>query len=76
MQAAIEQLFDSKPEKYTPEHFALFSQFKAALNSGEIRAALPDASEPSGWRVNGWVKKGILVGFRLGGIIDMSIDPV
>ena len=75
MQAAIEQLFDYKPERYTPEHFALFSQFKAALNHGEIRAAVPDASEPSGWRVNGWVKKGILVGFRLGGTIDMSIDP-
>jgi len=76
LQAAIEQLFDNKPEKYTPDHFALFAQFKAALNRGEIRAAVPDASEPSGWRVNGWVKKGILVGFRLGGIIDMSIDPV
>lgn len=76
MQAAIEQLFDNKPERYTPEHFALFAQFKAALNSGEIRAAAPYASEPSGWRVNGWVKKGILIGFRLGGIIDMSIDPV
>ncbi len=76
MQAAIEQLFDNKPERYTPEHFALFAQFKAALNRGEIRAAVPDASEASGWRVNGWVKKGILVGFRLGGIIDMSIDPV
>jgi 2,3,4,5-tetrahydropyridine-2-carboxylate N-succinyltransferase len=76
LQAAIEQLFDNKPERYTPEHFALFAQFKAALNSGEIRAAAPYASEPSGWRVNGWVKKGILIGFRLGGIIDMSIDPV
>ena len=69
------KLFDNKPEQYTPEHFALFAQFKAALNAGEIRAAEPDASQPSGWRVNGWVKKGILLGFRIGGIVDMSIDP-
>lgn len=76
MQAAIENLFDNKPEQYTPEHHALFTNFKAALNSGSIRAAEPDASQPSGWRVNGWVKKGILLGFRIGGIVDMSVDSV
>jgi len=75
LQAAIEQLFDHKPETYTPEHFALFSKFKAALNAGQIRAAEPDSKESTGWRVNAWVKKGILLGFRLGGIVDMSIDP-
>ncbi len=75
MQREIEQLFDNKPEQYTPEHFSLFSRFKEALNEGRIRAAEPDESQPSGWRVNTWVKKGILIGFRLGSIIDMSIDP-
>ena len=66
MQRFIEDLFDNKPEKYTPDHFALFARFKDALNAGEIRAAEPDASQLSGWRVNGWVKKGILLGFRIG----------
>jgi 2,3,4,5-tetrahydropyridine-2-carboxylate N-succinyltransferase len=75
LQAAIEELFDNKPDQYTPEHFALFDSFKAALNRGEIRAAEPDATQLSGWRVNGWVKKGILLGFRIGGIVDMSINP-
>jgi len=75
LQQEIEQLFDNKPERYLAEHFALFSRFKEALNAGAIRAAEPDASETIGWRVNGWVKKGILVGFRLGSIVDMSIDP-
>jgi 2,3,4,5-tetrahydropyridine-2-carboxylate N-succinyltransferase len=75
LQQAIEQLFDNKPEQYEPEHFALFDRFKRALNAGEIRAAEPDASQPSAWRVNGWVKKGILLGFRMGTIVDMSIDP-
>jgi 2,3,4,5-tetrahydropyridine-2-carboxylate N-succinyltransferase len=76
LQDAIEQLFDNKPDTYSAQHFALFAQFKQALNAGEIRAAEPDASQAVGWRVNGWVKKGILLGFRLGGIVDMSIDPV
>ncbi|MBM3775555.1 MAG: 2,3,4,5-tetrahydropyridine-2,6-dicarboxylate N-succinyltransferase [Acidobacteria bacterium] len=75
MQAEIEKLFDEKPERYTEEHFELFGRFKAALNSGAVRAAEPDASQPSGWRVNGWVKKGILLGFRMGMVVDMSIDP-
>lgn len=72
----IAEIFDNPPEKYTPEHFALFTRFKQALNDGTIRAAEPDDTRPSGWRVNGWVKKGILVGFRMGSIVDMSIDPV
>src|SRR6059058_729844 len=28
------------------------------------------------WRVNAWVKKGILLGFRLGGIVDMSVGAL
>jgi 2,3,4,5-tetrahydropyridine-2-carboxylate N-succinyltransferase len=75
LQQAIEDLFDNKPAQYTPEHFALFARFKQALNAGKIRAAEPDAAQASGWRVNGWVKKGILLGFRIGSIVDMSIDP-
>lgn len=74
MQQDIESLFDNKPEHYTEAHFGLFARFKDALNAGEIRSAEPDASSPTGWRVNAWVKKGILLGFRLGAIVDMSID--
>jgi 2,3,4,5-tetrahydropyridine-2,6-dicarboxylate N-succinyltransferase len=69
----IEKLFDEKPEPRS-SHFELFAEFKSALNRGEIRAAEPDANEATGWRVNAWVKKGILLGFRLGSIVDMSID--
>ena len=70
----IEKLFDEAPAHYKEEHHRLFRDFKAALNSGEIRAAEPDAATKSGWRVNAWVKKGILLGFRMGAIVDMSID--
>jgi 2,3,4,5-tetrahydropyridine-2,6-dicarboxylate N-succinyltransferase len=70
----IEALFDHPPARYTSEHFLLFQAFKDALNRGEARAAEPDASAKSGWRANAWVKKGILLGFRMGAIVDMSID--
>jgi 2,3,4,5-tetrahydropyridine-2-carboxylate N-succinyltransferase len=70
----IERLFDEAPAHYEEEDFWLFRDFKAALNRGEIRAAEPDPARKSGWRANAWVKKGILVGFRMGAIADMSID--
>jgi 2,3,4,5-tetrahydropyridine-2-carboxylate N-succinyltransferase len=76
LESQIAKLFDEKPATYTEEHFALFERFKQALNRGAIRSAEPDASARSGWRVNTWVKKGILVGFRLGAMINMSPDPV
>ncbi|HUA87286.1 MAG TPA: 2,3,4,5-tetrahydropyridine-2,6-dicarboxylate N-succinyltransferase [Bryobacteraceae bacterium] len=71
----LEKLFDEKPAVYSDQHFALFEHFKQALNEGRIRAAEPDASTATGWRVNAWVKKGVLAGFRMGAIVDMSIDP-
>ena len=74
LRAEIERLFDENSARYTNEHKQLFQQFKDALNTGEVRAAEPDAASRSGWKVNAWVKKGILLGFRMGAIVDMSID--
>jgi 2,3,4,5-tetrahydropyridine-2-carboxylate N-succinyltransferase len=74
MQHEIESLFDQAPAAYSGAHHELFARFKAALNAGQIRAAEPDPTTPTGWRVNAWVKKGILAGFRMGTITDMSID--
>jgi len=74
LQIDIERLYDEKPPYYTDEHFRLFAEFKAALNEGRVRAAEPDASAATGWRVNAWVKKGVLLGFRMGGIVDLSVD--
>ena len=70
----IERLFDEPPAQYSEEHFRLFDEFKDALNRGVVRAAEPDPVAKTGWRVNGWVKKGILLGFRMGSIVDMSAD--
>jgi 2,3,4,5-tetrahydropyridine-2,6-dicarboxylate N-succinyltransferase len=49
-----------------------FLELRAALERGEARAASPDPASPAGWRVNAWVKKGILLGFRLGTLQDFS----
>jgi 2,3,4,5-tetrahydropyridine-2-carboxylate N-succinyltransferase len=70
----IEQLFDSPPPQYTADHRRTFEAFKSALNRGEVRAAEHDATSKTGWRVNAWVKKGILLGFRMGKVVDMSVD--
>ena len=49
-----------------PDALRAFHELRAALESGSVRAAEPDAELPTGWRVNPWVKRGILLGFRLG----------
>ncbi len=68
----IEQLFEEKPEQYSDDDKQLFEEFREQLNRGKIRAAQPDSTQPTGWRVNAWVKKGILLGFRIGGIVSMG----
>ena len=72
LQEGIERLFNEKPEAYSELDEALFEFFREQLNNGSIRAAEADPGEPTGWRVNPWVKKGILLGFKLGGVVDMS----
>jgi 2,3,4,5-tetrahydropyridine-2,6-dicarboxylate N-succinyltransferase len=74
LQDQIESLFDAPPAAYSAEHHTLFLSFKKALNRGDVRAAEPDSVSPSGWRANTWVKKGILLGFRMGSIVNMSVD--
>ena len=72
LQQSVEELFAEKPTSYSDLQKNLFVQFKDLLNSGAIRSAEPDTSAPTGWRVNAWVKKGILLGFRMGGVVDMT----
>ena len=53
---------------------AVFAQLRDALSSGRVRAAEPDSATAAGWRVNTWVKQGILLGFRFGDMVDASMD--
>jgi len=48
---------------------AAFQELRAALEDGTLRAAEPDAATTLGWRVNAWVKRGILLGFRVGQMV-------
>jgi 2,3,4,5-tetrahydropyridine-2-carboxylate N-succinyltransferase len=51
----------------------LFAQLRAELSAGRVRAAEPDSTSPTGWRVNVWVKQGILLGIRFGDLVDVGI---
>jgi 2,3,4,5-tetrahydropyridine-2,6-dicarboxylate N-succinyltransferase len=66
----IEQLAIRTSGEYTDEDFELFDEFKASLNRGEIRAAERNADGQ--WQTNAWVKRGILLGFRMGSIVEMT----
>jgi 2,3,4,5-tetrahydropyridine-2-carboxylate N-succinyltransferase len=66
----MEALATRTESEFTAEDRFLFEEFKTALNKGEIRAA--DRSTDGTWRVNSWVKQGILLGFRMGQLSDMS----
>ena len=70
----IEALSSAAASEFSPADYALFDQFKAALNRGEVRAA--ERSGDGSWSVNSWVKQGILLGFRMGRLTDMSAPPL
>src|SRR6516225_4987503 len=73
LRSQIERLFDAPALQYAEADYKLFQEFKDGLNRGEIRAAEPDPAAKSGWRANAWVKKGILLGFRMGRVVDFSL---
>ena len=50
-----------------------FARLRAELSAGRVRSAEPDSSAPTGWRVNAWVKQGILLGLRFGDIVDVGV---
>jgi 2,3,4,5-tetrahydropyridine-2,6-dicarboxylate N-succinyltransferase len=74
LRTLIEKLSSEKKESYSESDRALFEEFKSALNRGEIRAAEKDSA--GNWVVNSWVKSGILLGFRIGALKDMSSDRI
>jgi 2,3,4,5-tetrahydropyridine-2,6-dicarboxylate N-succinyltransferase len=74
LESRIDEL-QTRGDAAPPEEcLAVFAELKAGLNDGRIRAAERDPGAPAGWRANAWVKQGILMGFRLGKIVDMSLS--
>jgi 2,3,4,5-tetrahydropyridine-2-carboxylate N-succinyltransferase len=73
LQTTIERHFAAGPSAIgDPTALRDFITLRTALESGELRAASPDPNLPSGWRVNAWVKRGILLGFRLGNLQESA----
>jgi 2,3,4,5-tetrahydropyridine-2-carboxylate N-succinyltransferase len=71
LQQSIEQHYAAGPDAIDdPVAMTDFLSLRDNLESGELRSASPDAASPTGWRVNAWVKQGILLGFRLGKLRD------
>ncbi len=68
LQEKIEQLF-TKAE-FDADDRTIFEEFKAALRTGEIRSAEKDSD--GNWKANAWVKQGILLGFKMGKMVEMS----
>jgi hypothetical protein len=50
---------------------SLVDALLAALERGEVRAAV--RGDDGVWRAVPWVKRGILLGFRVGKLVDMSV---
>ena len=69
----IEALFAAGGDADKAAARQAFATLQAQLSAGEVRSAEPDATSPTGWRVNTWVKQGILLGFRFGDNVDLSM---
>ena len=74
LQKEVTDLFSQGSDASAADARAVFEQLRAELSAGRVRAAEPDPASPSGWRVNAWVKQGILLGFRWGALADVSMD--
>jgi 2,3,4,5-tetrahydropyridine-2,6-dicarboxylate N-succinyltransferase len=69
LKSAIERLASLGEVEQNPEARRTFLEFRDALTQGKIRAAEKQGKE---WVVNAWVKRGILLGFRLGELSEMG----
>ena len=60
----------SAKTEFNSDDRAIYEEFKLALRRGEIRSAEKGAD--GNWHANAWVKQGILLGFRMGKMVEMS----
>jgi len=75
LQATIERYFAAGAEAVGDRGaMKAFLELRTELSEGRLRAAEPDPETSTGWRVNPWVKQGILLGFRLGKLEKMGGD--
>jgi 2,3,4,5-tetrahydropyridine-2-carboxylate N-succinyltransferase len=70
LQEKIEQLFAQS--EFDAAARETFNEFKTELREGRVRAA--EKGEDGNWRANAWVKRGILLGFKMGEMVTMSFS--
>ena len=70
LQEKIEQLFEKS--EFDAADRETFDDFKTALREGAIRSAERD--DNGKWNANAWVKRGILSGFKMGEMVNMSFS--
>jgi 2,3,4,5-tetrahydropyridine-2-carboxylate N-succinyltransferase len=68
----IESLFAAGSSADREAAREVFTELRRQLSRGDVRSAEPDPTTPTGWRVNTWVKQGILLGFRFGDSVEMT----
>jgi 2,3,4,5-tetrahydropyridine-2,6-dicarboxylate N-succinyltransferase len=73
LKSAILELAASATIRDSAEARRIFLDFRAALTRGEVRAAEKISGR---WVTSAWVKQGILLGFRLGELAEMSDGSV
>ncbi len=66
----IEEFSQNKDSLKREDVLPVFDVFKQLLNAGEIRAAERDGAA---WKVNQWVKQGILLGFKFGAMHEIKL---
>jgi 2,3,4,5-tetrahydropyridine-2-carboxylate N-succinyltransferase len=69
LKTLIEQFAANLPDEARLEARAAFDELKILLQTGRVRAA--EREDDGTWRVNTWVKAGILLGFRLGRVENL-----
>lgn len=73
LQTAIERHFSAgSAASGDPAAMEAFLELRDALEAGTVRSASPDPTAAIGWRVHPWVKQGILLGFRIGVLTDIT----
>lgn len=74
LKSSIERLLASTDVQSNASARSAFLEFRDALTQGKIRAAEKgvDPADPGRWVVNAWVKQGILLGFKIGELVEMN----
>jgi 2,3,4,5-tetrahydropyridine-2-carboxylate N-succinyltransferase len=67
LKSAVERISAQPELEKNPEAHQVFAALRDALTAGTVRAAEKYADR---WTVNTWVKQGILLGFRLGELVE------